>query len=229
MIPDTVIVMAKSPRPGLVKTRLQPTFSGAEAAALAAASIRDTLDAVADLGPRRTVVAWDGPLVRWLPDGVPVLPQRGSGLDERLEHAFQDVLGADGDAPTLLVGMDTPQLRAADLDVDWSGHDAMLGPSCDGGYWTVGFRRYVPGAIRGVPMSAPATGAHQLARLWSLNLRVGLLAVMHDVDEAADAAEVAKLAPRSRFGRLHRRLVDAPCPPAHAVFGCAVGDGPKGA
>ena len=170
MIPDTVIVLAKSPRPGRVKTRLQPTFSGAEAAALAAAAIRDTLDAVAALGPRRTVIAWDGPPVGWLPPHAVVLPQRGSGLDARLEHVFADVFALDpevggddsgGGRPTLLVGMDTPQLGAADLDIDWGGHDAVLGPSEDGGYWAIGFRRYVAEAIRGVPMSTSATGNAQ--------------------------------------------------------------------
>ena len=166
MKPEVVVVLAKSPVAGRVKTRLQPTFSGAEAAALAAAAIRDTLDAVAELGPRRTVVAWDGPQVPWLPSSVCVLPQRGTTLDERLEHVFEDVYASEGGpARVLLVGMDTPHLLAADLDVPWGDDDAVLGPSCDGGYWSIGFRRHVPGAIRGVPMSTARTGGDQLVRL----------------------------------------------------------------
>ncbi len=217
MIPDTVIVLAKSPQPGRVKTRLQPTFSGAEAAALAAAAIRDTLDAVVALGPRRIVVAWDGPAVGWLPCGAVVVPQRGGGLDERLEAVFEDVFaieddGPEGDRPTLLVGMDTPQITAADLDVDWSG-DAVLGPSRDGGYWAIGFRRYVRGSIVGVPMSTSRTGEVQLSRLRMLGLDVGVLPSFLDVDEPADAAQVALEAPASRFGRLYHRLVDSPCSP----------------
>src|SRR3954469_5082940 len=114
MVPDVVVVLAKSPVPGRVKTRLQPTFSAAEASALAAAAIRDTVDAVVDLAPRRVVVAWDGPLVSWLPPTVCLLPQRGSSLDERLEHVFEDVYAIESPAATvLLVGMDTPQLTAA--------------------------------------------------------------------------------------------------------------------
>jgi glycosyltransferase A (GT-A) superfamily protein (DUF2064 family)/SAM-dependent methyltransferase len=215
---DTVIVLAKSPQPGRVKTRLQPTFSGAEAAALAAAAIRDTLDAVAAFAPRRTVVAWDGPAVGWLPSGAVILAQRGDGLDQRLEHVFADVFALDtrapaGGRPTLLVGMDTPQLAAADLDVDWTGHDAVLGPSHDGGYWAIGFRSYAPGAIVGVPMSTDRTGEIQHARLRALRLAVGLLPSRRDIDEPSDAAEVAGLAPEGRFGRLYRRLVDSPCSP----------------
>lgn len=220
MIPDTVIVLAKSPRPGRVKTRLQPTFSGEQAAALAAAAIRDTLDTVAALGPRLTVIAWDGPAVSWLPADALVLPQRGAGLDERLEHVFEDVFslatspgkdenrpGSEKESPTLLVGMDTPQLIPADLDVDWSGHDALLGPSHDGGYWVIGFRHHVRGGIVGVPMSTPQTGEAQLARLRALGLDVLVLPVLLDVDQPADAAHVAAAAPNSRFGQLHRRLV----------------------
>ena len=216
MVPDVVVVLAKSPVPGRVKTRLQPTFSAAEAAALAAAAVRDTLDAVADLAPRRTVVAWDGPVVPWLAPTVCVVPQRGSSLDERLEHVLEDVYALEGGRPAdvVLVGMDTPQLRAADLDLRWDDDDAVLGPSADGGYWSIGFRGHVPGAIGGVPMSTPHTGRAQLDRLHALGLRVGVLPTMRDVDEAADAAAVAAVAPDTRFGRLHRRLVESPCSPA---------------
>jgi len=213
--PEVVVVLAKSPVAGRVKTRLQPTFSGAEAAALAAAAIRDTLDAVAELGPRRTVVAWDGPQVPWLPTSVCVLPQRGTTLDERLEHVFEDVYASEGGpARVLLVGMDTPHLLAADLDVPWSDDDAVLGPSCDGGYWSIGFRRHVPDAIRGVPMSTARTGGDQLVRLERLGLRVGVLPMKRDVDDPEDAAAVAAAAPATRFARLHRRLVGSPCSPA---------------
>ena len=224
MTPDTVIVLAKSPVPGRVKTRLTPTFTPHEAAALATAAIRDTFDAVRQAAPRRTVIAWDGPRTRWLPEHAVVLDQRGESLDERLEHVFADLLGEDDDRPTVLVGMDTPQLRASDLDVDWSGVDAVLGLSEDGGYWAIGFRRYHPGAIHGVPMSTVRTGAEQLARLRSLGLTVRLLAPMRDVDGPGDALEVARLAPQSRFGRLHRRLVSTPCPPT-TLFDAAIAGG----
>ena len=213
MTPDTVVVLAKSPRPGLVKTRLSPVFSPAESAALAAAAIRDTLDVALATGARRTIVAWDGPAASWMPAGVRIVPQRGSSLDERLENVFHDVLEDAVDAPTLLVGMDTPQLTVDDLRSDWRTRDAVLGLSADGGYWAIGFRRYVPGAVLGVPMSTRRTGAEQLTRLKKLDLDVELLTVLRDVDTPVDAAQVARQAPRSRFGRLHRRIVEAPCAP----------------
>jgi len=219
--PDTLVVLAKSPRTGRVKTRLTPTFTPEEAAALAAAAIRDTFDAVAEAAPRHTVVAWDGPFVPWLPPQATVLRQRGRGLDERLEAVFADLLRDGGDRPTLLVGMDTPQLRGADLDVDWRGADAVLGLCEDGGYWAIGMRRYRPGSILGVPMSTDHTGADQLDRLHGMGLTVTLLPTMRDVDDPADAAHVAALCPDSRFARLHRRLLTTPCCPT-TLFDAAV-------
>lgn len=222
----TIVVLAKSPVPGRVKTRLTPTFTPAEAAALATAAIRDTLEAVtgavAIQAARQTVIAWDGPLTAWLPREAKVLAQRGDGLDERLQNIFDDLLAGHADQPTLLVGMDTPQLRSVDLDIDWGDADAVLGMSPDGGYWCIGLRRSQPGAIRGVPMSTDHTGVDQLRRLQSLGLRVRLLPTLLDVDDPADAREVARLAPDSRFGRLHRRLTETPCHPS-TLFDAAMG------
>ena len=203
-------MLAKSPVPGRVKTRLTPAFSAGEAAVLATAALRDTLDVVGRVGARRTVVAWDGPPVRWLPTDATVLPQRGGGLDERLENVFADLMGdlAPGaERPTLLVGMDTPQVTRALLRADWGHADAVLGLSPDGGYWAVGLRRAVPGSFTGVPMSTTETGARQLERLRSLGLRVRLLPALLDVDDPADAVRVAAQAPDSRFARVHRRLM----------------------
>jgi rSAM/selenodomain-associated transferase 1 len=208
----TVVVLAKSPQPGRVKTRLTPDFSPREAAALAGAAIRDTVDAARATGAR-VVLSWDGPTVPWLPDDVPVQPQHGDGLAARLDHTFRVLLPADRDHPTMLVGMDTPQLEAADLTADWQGADAVLGLSQDGGYWAIGLRRYQPGLFDGVPMSTAATGRAQLERLQSLGLSVHLLPTHRDVDEPADAAAVAAAAPRTRFARTFRRIVATPCDP----------------
>ena len=216
----TVVVLAKSPVAHRVKTRLTPAFSAREAAALAQAAIRDTLDAVTS-APARAVVAWDGPRRTWLPAPATVVSQRGDGLDERLTNVFADVLGDGTDGPALLVGMDTPQLTAAHLDVDWSGADAVLGLSEDGGFWAVGLRRHQPEAFLGLPMSTPATGAAQLDRLRRLGLRVRALPRLRDVDTPEDAAAVAALAPDTRFARLHRRLVAGPCS-ATALFDAAL-------
>ncbi|MEO6019418.1 MAG: DUF2064 domain-containing protein [Knoellia sp.] len=207
-----IIVLAKSPQPGRVKTRLGPEFSPREAATLAGAAIRDTLTAAGATGVAM-VLSWDGPLMPWLPEDLPVQAQRGAGLAQRLDHSFRLAVGAEGDEPTLLVGMDTPQVGPADLLADWRGADAVLGMSEDGGYWAIGLRRYQPGLFDGVPMSTAHTGRAQLERLHSLGLSVHLLSTHRDVDEPADAAAVAAAAPHTRFARTFRRLVETPCHP----------------
>ena len=220
---QAVIILAKSPQPGRVKTRLTPTFSPREAATLAGAAIRDTLDAALATGAR-TVLCWDGPRAPWLPPGLPLQPQSGHGLAERLDHAFRDCLPATGDHPTLLVGMDTPQVGPVDLCADWRGADAVLGLSDDGGYWAIGLRRYQPGLFTGVPMSTDHTGLAQLARLQSQGLSVHLLPTHRDVDEPADAAAAAEAAPHTRFARTLRRIVATPCHPSQ-LFDTALAQG----
>jgi len=216
----TLIVMAKSPVAGQVKTRLTTGFTPAQAAALAQACLRDTLDTVAATPASRRVVAWEGVRRSWVPAGIHVTAQSGTGLDERISHAFQEALCGPGRGPTgvgggaaLLVGMDTPQLRPQDLGLDWGGADAVLGLCPDGGYWAIGLGRFHPDAVKGVPMSTPHTGRLQLERLQSLGYRVQLLPMMRDVDTPADAAIVARVAPDTRFARLHRRLTSLACSP----------------
>lgn len=208
MAQTTVVVLAKDPVPGRVKTRLQTRFSPVEAARLARAAIEDTFAAVRAAGPARVVAAWDGTGTDAVPADVEITAQVEGGLDERieaaLEHAFVDAAG-----PVLLVGMDTPQLTVTDLDVDWNSTDAVLGRTPDGGYWVIGLASFVPGCILGVPMSTDHTGIDQLERLRSLGLRVTLLGELDDVDTPADAELVAQRSPQLRFAHAYRSLVSS--------------------
>ncbi|MEU0914371.1 TIGR04282 family arsenosugar biosynthesis glycosyltransferase [Streptomyces althioticus] len=188
----TLLVIAKEPRPGRVKTRLTPPFTPEEAAALAEAALADTLDAVARTPARRRVLVLDGTPGAWLPAGVEVVPQCPGGLDERLAGAFA---GCDG--PALLVGMDTPQVTPELLTVDFADCDAWFGPAADGGFWALGLADPDPDLLRGVPMSTPHTGAAQRRRLDGLRVRD--LPPLRDVDTAQDAAAVADAAPDGRF------------------------------
>ncbi|MGW5637244.1 TIGR04282 family arsenosugar biosynthesis glycosyltransferase [Streptomyces sp. NPDC003832] len=200
--PPTLLVIAKEPRPGRVKTRLTPPFTPVEAAALAEAALADTLEAVARTPARRRVLVLDGTPGRWLPPGFDVVPQCAGGLDERLAAAFA---GCDG--PALLIGMDTPQVTPELLSVDLSDCDACFGPAEDGGFWALGLAVPDPALLRGVPMSTPHTGAAQRARL--AGLRVRELPVLRDVDTAGDAHLVAEAVPRGRFAAQLARLTGA--------------------
>ncbi|MFJ4525807.1 DUF2064 domain-containing protein [Streptomyces sp. NPDC088810] len=190
----TLLVIAKEPLPGRVKTRLSPPFSPAEAAALAEAALADTLHAVAAAPAARRVLVLDGAPGPWLPPGFDVVPQCAGGLDARLADAF-----ARCEGPALLIGMDTPQVTPELLTVDFAGYDACFGPAADGGFWALGLAEPAPELLRGVPMSTRWTGAVQRRRLVAAGLRVRDLPRLRDVDTAADAAAVAALAPHGRF------------------------------
>jgi uncharacterized protein len=202
----SLIVIAKEPIAGRVKTRLSPPCTPGDAAALAAAALADTLAAVAATPAPRRVLALDGHPGGWVPDGFEVIPQRPGGLGERLAGAF-DVVGG----PALLVGMDTPQISprllqrsAATLTQDGVG--AVLGPACDGGYWAIGLREPRAEVFAGVPMSSPRTAPAQRARLRALRIRWRELPSLRDVDTIADARAVARHHPRTRFAAALARL-----------------------
>ncbi|MGV9943220.1 TIGR04282 family arsenosugar biosynthesis glycosyltransferase [Streptomyces sp. NPDC003401] len=190
----TLLVIAKEPVPGRVKTRLTPPFAPWEAAALAEAALADTLAAVAAAPAARRVLVLDGAPGPWLPPGFDVVPQCAGGLDERLADAF-----ARCEGPALLIGMDTPQVTPGLLAVDFADCDACFGPAEDGGFWALGLAVPDPALLRGVPMSTPSTGAVQRERLVAAGLRVRELPPLRDVDDARDARAVAALAPHGRF------------------------------
>jgi glycosyltransferase A (GT-A) superfamily protein (DUF2064 family) len=197
----TLLVLAKQPLPGRVKTRLVPPYTFEQAAALAEAALADTLHAVLAAPACRRVLVLDGRPGPWLPDGFEVLAQCDGGLDERLAAAFAAARGR-----ALLIGMDTPQVTPGILAVDWEGVDAWFGPAADGGFWALGLADPDPGLLRGIPMSTSSTGAAQRARLSAAGLRVATLPLLRDVDTAADAAAVAAVAPQTRFAARVRDL-----------------------
>lgn len=173
-----------------------------QAASLAAAALRDTLEAVALTPAGRRVLVFEGNAEPWRPPGFDVIPQRGVEFGERLQAAFDDA-----GAPALLIGMDTPQLTPARLTdalaaLSRAQTDAVLGPTEDGGYWCVGFQKPAKGAFSGVAMSSNETYLQQRRRLFELGLRVGDLPLLRDVDTIADARAVAAAAPQTRFARV---------------------------
>jgi uncharacterized protein len=193
----TLLVMAKAPVPGRVKTRLCPPLEPEGAAALALAALEDTLAAGAACSAARRVVVLDGARGAWLPAGFEVLEQATGGLGARMAAAFAAVA-----PPALMIGSDAPQVTPDLLDAGFAAleqHDAALGPADDGGYWAIGLRRAVAGVFDGVAMSEPGTAAAQRRRLAELGLGVAELPRLRDVDTIEDAHAVAAAAPGGRF------------------------------
>ena len=228
---STVIILAKEPVPGRVKTRLCPPFTPHQAAGLAEAALADTLHAALACAADNLLLFLDGEPGPWLPkprigQGIGVAPQPGGGLDARIAAAFAAAARRDP-GPALLIGMDTPQIEPALLDealrlLDGEAQ-AVLGPAEDGGFWALGVdsghntAAWAEQLVLGVPMSVPDTGRIQLRRLREAGLRVEVLPALRDVDTAADAHAAAALIPASRFAaRLTQYAPPADGPPAPA-------------
>ena len=198
-----VVVIAKEPLAGTVKTRLCPPLTLSEAANVAAAALADTLGVVGGCNCRATMVAFEGESEGWVPGGFVVVPQRRGGFGERLAGAIDDAWQRIG-CPVLLIGMDTPQLTVSDLELAAAallspGVETVLGPADDGGYWLIGVRRPEPGMFEDVPMSTDHTASDQLRRLEILGLPCRVIRGLRDVDTISDARAVAELVPNSSF------------------------------
>lgn len=195
---DALLVLAKEPVAGRAKTRLCPPLTPQQAADVAGAALRDSVEAARAVAGARVVLVLEGRAPTWLPGDVAVVTQRGAGLDERLAAAYDDVGGG------LLIGMDTPQVTPELLGEALAALarpdvDSVLGHAEDGGWWAIGLQNADPGVFLGVPMSTELTGAAQERRLRERGDRVQLLPTLVDVDYADAAAQVAAEAPTTRF------------------------------
>lgn len=204
---SALLVIAKAPVAGRVKTRLCPPLSPQSAAAVAGAALDDTLEVVAATPAARHVLALSGAL-RFPPAGFDVIAQKGDGLGERLAGAFADA----GPGPVLLVGMDTPQLTI-DLLTDalalLTNAEAVLGRSVDGGWWALGLKDVRHAAVlSGVPMSTCDTAVLTVAALERRGVGITELSILRDVDTFADALTVAAEAPQTRFARTLAEIID---------------------
>ncbi len=187
-------VFAKPPRPGEVKTRLASALGPDAATRLATAFLRDTWSSVRAVPWARAVLAStsDDPDALGLDAEDPLWAQGDGDLGERMERVLRRALT---EAPwAMALGADSPGMPHALLEAARAAltdHDAVLGPTPDGGYYLLGLRRCPPGALRGLPWSQPDTRAATRARLEALGLTVAELPPFFDVDTAEDLPRLA--------------------------------------
>ncbi len=183
----TLAVFAKAPVPGQVKTRLRPALDDEQAARLAAAFVRDTLEKAARLGPPVTVYfAGDRALleplappdVRW--PGIQWRDQGGGDLGARMARV---------PAPCLLLGADSPHLPLAYLRealAAISDYDVVLGPAEDGGYFLLGLRAPQPALFAGIAWGTGEVLTQTLLKAAALGLSVHQTPPWYDLDTPAD-------------------------------------------
>lgn len=193
-----VVVMSKSPRPGMAKTRLAPALGAEGAARLAARMLQHTL--------AQAVAAGIGPVVlSAAPDehddllreaaaaaGATLAAQGDGDLGARMARAAAAAHAA-GQA-VLILGTDAPALDATVLrhaaEALRAGDDVVLVPAHDGGYALIGLARPLPAVFDGIAWSTPRVLAQTQAAAAACGARVTLLAPVQDIDEPADLAHL---------------------------------------
>lgn len=199
MLPSALVIFAKAPIAGQVKTRLCPPLTPDEAATLHGSFVLDTLERT-----KAAVSTFKLPLDRYLAcapssthvffkimeerQGVRVIDQVGDDLGSRMNQAF-DALFKQGYKRVLIVGTDAPSLpleyykHAITL---LETHDLVLGPALDGGYYLIGLTRPIPDLFTGIPWSTEQVLALTQEKAGALGLKTALLAPWRDVDTIAD-------------------------------------------
>ncbi len=194
----SALVMAKAPRPGSVKTRLEPLLGPEGCVALQAELIAVASRWAAAVAPGRAYVACGpdaaGPaeVGRHASPGVELFADGEGDLGDRLATATTRVLAVHPE-PLLVVGTDMPLLRAEDAvaaeEALRAGAGAVFGPALDGGYWLVGLNRPAPALFElGEDWGGPRVLARSLAAAAELGLGTELLAARRDLDDPDDAA-----------------------------------------
>jgi uncharacterized protein len=210
-----VVVFAKRPVPGAVKTRMCPPLSPEQAAALYAAMLDDVLATTAAAAQQAGAVAWLAvhpaeaveELSARCPPGFRGIAQRGADLAQRMGNALADAAEA-GFARILLRGSDNPSLAGAELVrglAALDGADLAVGPDRDGGYGWIAVRGAPPGLFDHV-MSTASVLSDTLDRAASLGLRVRTLAPHFDLDIASDLALLASARERGEARECPRTL-----------------------
>ena len=192
---DHIVVFARWPEPGRVKTRLVPPLTPVEACDLHRALVAAALAAAAGAPASTRTIAWaDAPAAPAAPAGVAIpsgfaVRDQGHGdLGARLERVFADLLAAPG-ARVVVVGADCPDLGALQITRAFAAlasHDLVLGPARDGGYYLIGLARPEPRLFHGIEWGTDRVLAQTLER--AAGLTVARLEVLDDLDTPADLA-----------------------------------------
>jgi len=196
-----VVVFAKAPRAGLVKTRMSPPLSPEQAADLYANLLDDVLEATGrfatELGLRAVVAVHPAEALAEIADRAPenfeVVAQRGANLGARMGWGVAEAAAA-GASRILLRGSDNPVLSRSCLEaalMELSDYDLVVSPDRDGGYGLIGLRAPAPGLFDH-PMSTGSVLEETLSNAHAMGLSCKELEASFDLDSVADFSELAR-------------------------------------
>ncbi len=201
-----LIIFAKAPIPGEVKTRLCPPLDHDEAASLHGSLVLDAIERTKGLQSISLYVAGTPdlahPFFKVLEGryGARLLLQRGPDLGARMRQAMQDAFD-QGTQAVILTGTDLPTLPRAHLQQALTlvkGHDVVLGPTADGGYYLIGLRKMMPALFDGIAWSTASVFAETKKKIEAAGLSLGLLPECRDVDTLDDLKHFIALCGKDR-------------------------------
>ena len=193
-----LVVVAKAPVPGEVKTRLHPKLTIDEATDLYRCFLQDRIKEIGRLTEIDLAISYTPEeskeyFSRFITNGFHLFPQRGKNLGERLSNIFKDKLADKYDAVSI-IDSDTPDLPRSIVQQSFqllmsNGVDAVFGPCDDGGYYLVAMRRPQPDLFQHIPWSTEAVLAATLERASAIGLKAELLPRWNDLDTFEDLIE----------------------------------------
>jgi rSAM/selenodomain-associated transferase 1 len=197
---NALVIVAKAPVVGHVKTRLCPPLSAAKATELFRCFLADTVARACTVPEVQVCLAFtpadSEDLFRaLLPFALRYLPQRGLSLGDRLVNIFSDLL-REGFRRVVIMDSDSPTLPTAYVQEAFTllsdpTYDAVFGPCSDGGYYLVGARAVHHGLFENITWSTSAVLAETLAQARLHGLKIALLPAWYDVDNGADLHKLA--------------------------------------
>lgn len=205
-----LVLFARAPRLGQVKTRLQPDLTAEQALGLHVALTRDALALVRGAARREGAIPVlaasepldpGGPLAADLA-GIDVIVQAGADLGERLVRAFQDML-QHGARRVVVIGSDSPTLGAEVIHAAFAAladHDVALAPAEDGGYVLIGCSRLHPALFRRIPWGGPTVRRETERRLRREKIPHALLRGGRDLDTRDDLVAIYRELERLESG-----------------------------
>ncbi len=199
-----LVIMAKAPRPGAVKTRLASSLSPAAVTDFYCCLLDDTLALARSLGDVEIAIMCPDSdvdeLVRLAGNQASVVAQKGEGLAAGLTSVFAHF--AEGHRRRIIAfNSDSPHLPRSVLEDAFetlAAHDVVVGPTHDGGYYLVGAKASHPTLFAGDGMGTSSALERLLTRARALELSVGFADRFYDIDVADDLtrlAEELRLAP----------------------------------
>ena len=193
-----MVIFAREPKKGKVKTRLASRLSQTECLRLYKRFLRDTVSLARNINCSRRIIAFDSDeqnpsFLKKIASDFGFYRQKGRYLGERMLDVFNALAATD--MKIVIIGSDSPGLpgsyisRAFD---ELNKKDIVLGPAYDGGYYLIGLKKPCRAIFAGVKWGASSVFAQTLKKAKELKMKIAVLGSWYDIDTPQDLKYLQK-------------------------------------